>query len=49
MLPLHECVVEPLQDVVDSATAESAAEPLHAIADPAAIGAALTKTSCLCV
>jgi hypothetical protein len=53
VLPLHECDVEPLQDVAESianpAAAEFAAEPLHSIADPAAASAALTETSCLYV
>jgi hypothetical protein len=48
VLPLHECPAEPLQDTAevaaDLAATESAAEPLHAIADPAA---ALTETSCI--
>jgi hypothetical protein len=35
VLPLHECVVEPLQDAAEAA-AESATEPLHSIADPTA-------------
>jgi hypothetical protein len=52
MLPLHECVAMPLQDVVESVAdpvVESAAEPLHAVANPTAAGAAPTKTYCLCV
>jgi hypothetical protein len=53
VLPLHECTVEPPQDaaefVADPAAAESDAEPFHFVVDPAAIGAALTETSCLCV
>jgi hypothetical protein len=44
VLPLHECASE---SVADTATAESVAEPLHSIADPAA--ATLTETSSLCV
>jgi hypothetical protein len=50
VLPLHECAPE---SVADPATTEfvanPAAEPIHSVADPAATGAALTKTSCLCV
>jgi hypothetical protein len=53
MLPLHACPTEPLQDVVesvaDASAAESATEPLHAVGDLVAAGAASTKTSCLCV
>jgi hypothetical protein len=51
VLPLHECAAEPLQDafeaVADPTTTESAAEPLHSVADPAAASAALTETSYL--
>jgi hypothetical protein len=42
MLHLHKVVVGP-------AAIESAIEPLHAVANPAATGTAQTKTSCLCV
>jgi hypothetical protein len=42
VLPLHETAVE-------APTDPAAAEPLHAIADPTAAGAAPTETSCLCV
>jgi hypothetical protein len=60
VLPLHECVVEPLQDAAESATeplhsvadptaAESTIEPLLSVVEPAATSAALTETSCLCV
>jgi hypothetical protein len=52
LLPLHECATEPLQDiesVTDPGAAESVVEPLHAVANLAATGAALTETSCLCV
>jgi hypothetical protein len=54
VLPLHECVAEPLQDVTksiadpaaaDPAANESTAEPLHS----AGSGAALTATFCLFV
>jgi hypothetical protein len=46
VLPLDECLSE---SVDDPAAAEFAAEPLHSVADPAATGAAVTETSCLCV
>jgi hypothetical protein len=55
VLPLHECAIESVADpaiaesVADPAAAESATEPLHSIANPVAVGAAPTKTSCLCV
>jgi hypothetical protein len=58
LLPLHECVAEPLQDVVESvadpavteATADpTAAELFYSANDPAGSGAALTETFCLCV
>jgi hypothetical protein len=60
VLPLHECAAESIADpiavepVTDPAATESvldptAAEPLHFVADPATIGAALTETSCLYV
>jgi hypothetical protein len=49
VLPHHECVVEPLQDVADPAAVESATEPLHSAADPTGSGAALTEKFCLCV
>jgi hypothetical protein len=58
MLPLHECVVEPLQDVVESVAdpaaadpvaTKSTAEPLHSATDPAGSGAALLETFCFCV
>jgi hypothetical protein len=43
-------VVEPLHSAADPTAAESTAvEPLHYAADHAAAGAAMTKTSCLCV
>jgi hypothetical protein len=45
VLPLHEASAKPLQFAVES-VANSAAEPLHSTADPAA---ALIETSCLCV
>jgi hypothetical protein len=54
VLPLHECVVEPLQDATksiadpaaaDPAANESTAEPLHSVGS----GAALTATFCLFV
>jgi hypothetical protein len=39
VLPLHECVAEPLHTAADPATTESAAEPLHSatesVVDPA--------------
>jgi hypothetical protein len=46
MLPLHECAAE---SIADPTATESTAEPLHSIANLAAVGAALTETSCLCV
>jgi hypothetical protein len=53
VLPLHECVAEPLQDAVeddaDLAAAESTAEPLHSVVDSAGSGAAMTETFYLCV
>jgi hypothetical protein len=42
VLPLHEIAA-------DLGAAESAAKPLHVVTDLAGIGAASTKTSCLCV
>jgi hypothetical protein len=55
VLPLHECAAESVADpvaaesIVDPVAAKSAVEPLHSVTDPAIAGAALTKTSCLCV
>jgi hypothetical protein len=53
VLPLHECTVEPPQDVAefvaDPTAAESDTKPLHFVVDPAVVGAAPTETSCLCV
>jgi hypothetical protein len=53
VLPLRECAALPLQDaaeaIADPVVVESATEPLHSVADPAAAGAGLTVTSCLCV
>jgi hypothetical protein len=53
VLPLHECAAEPLhavdEAVVDPAAGESATEPLHFTADPAAASATPAKTSYLCV
>jgi hypothetical protein len=58
LLPLHECVAEPLQDVVESvadpAVTEATANPtatelFHSATDPAGFDAALTETFCLCV
>jgi hypothetical protein len=42
VLPLDECLSESVDD-------PAAAEPLHSVADPAATGAAVIETSCLCV
>jgi hypothetical protein len=46
-----EFVIDPAaaEADVDPTADESVVEPLYAATDPAATGAALTETSCLCV
>jgi hypothetical protein len=56
MLPLHECVVEPLHVAIEAAAEHlhSAADPdtaeaLHFAIEPAGGGAAPTETTCLLI
>jgi hypothetical protein len=49
VLPLYEATDEPLHANAKATTDPAATEPLHAVIDPAAAGAAPTETSCLCV